>query len=339
MAPHVKRQVCHQTICKFPAVYSRRPPTGVLYPQSTQLKTFQLNICQCLRMFADSESFISCRLAPGAGFAGIMLPCRHLSPRHFLSFLLICCSNGSRHFCSDLPWSLLLAADIYLTITRWAKVTRRLALGNTHSWSPKGPETTFPHFWMSADLSCYLSLLVSLCCRWFHPALKITLTRRPEVGFYQTFCAITVPHGRAERKAHSCRKFKFLASSQAVLLCLHKNVALLSTSFSAMQASYIILISDALVLNFCAKVPFKITTGWCASQCTMCAMWGGRLQRGWLSLLASDGYATWTNHIRNLSYMSQLNIGLNPPCSLPLFTTSNRFSMFMTQFSWKLVQN
>lgn len=35
---------------------------------------------------------------PGASFAGIMLPCRRLSPRHFLWFLLIRCSNGSSPF-------------------------------------------------------------------------------------------------------------------------------------------------------------------------------------------------------------------------------------------------
>lgn len=111
MAPHVKRQVCHQTICKFPDVYSppsvQRPLPSVhtlIFPLlcplifCTRLKTFQLNICQCMRMFADSESFISSRLVPGATFAGIMLPCRHLSPRHFLWFLLICCSNGSSPF-------------------------------------------------------------------------------------------------------------------------------------------------------------------------------------------------------------------------------------------------
>lgn len=169
MAPHVKRQVCRQTLCKCSA--------HILKPFSW----ISANVCGCLQ--TQNLLFLPdlCRV--------LVLPasCSSVATSHLVIFSDFCSSAAQmapRHFCSDLPWSLLLTADIYLIITRWAKVTRRLTLSNTHSWSPKGPETTFPHFWMSADLSCYLSLLVSLCRRWFHPALKITLMQRPSVGFY-----------------------------------------------------------------------------------------------------------------------------------------------------------
>lgn len=179
-------------------------------------------------MFADSESFISSRL--------VFRVSPPLTSPFFSDFCSSAVQMAPLHFCSDLPRSLLLAADIYLIITRRAKVTRRLALSNTHSWSPKGPETTFPHLWMSADLSCYFSLLVSLHRRWFHPALKITLTWRPSVGFYWTFCAKTGEHhcptwsGRAKSsQLQEVLSFCFITSCFVVSA---QNVALLSTSFS-----------------------------------------------------------------------------------------------------------
>lgn len=192
------------------------------------------NVCGCLQ--TQNLLFLPdlCRV--------LVLPasCSRVATSHIVIFSDFCSSAAQmapRHFCSDLPWSLLLTADIYLIITCWAKVTRRLTLSNTHNWSPKGPESTFPHFWMSADLSCYLSLLVSLCRRWFHPALKITLTRRPSVVFCEAFCAktlmflqvpliclalenITVPHGRAEQKAKSITSC-FVVSAKKCCLIKH----------------------------------------------------------------------------------------------------------------------
>lgn len=92
---------------KFPDVYSppgvQRPLPSVhtlIFPLLCPL-IFRTQLKKYLPMFADVcrlRIFYFFQTCAGCYFAGIVLPCRHLSPRHFLWFLLICCSNGSSPF-------------------------------------------------------------------------------------------------------------------------------------------------------------------------------------------------------------------------------------------------